>query len=164
MMDPFLTWLEATALSVWVRESTSMFAFPGILSLHTVGLGFVAGIGSIIALRVLGVAPGVPPAELRRFLPAMWAGFWVNATSGVVLLIAYPTKALENPVFYVKLLCIAAAILLGRRLIRDGLTHGGREQLRSLRGVAVVVLACWAFAIVTGRLLAYTYTRLTQEF
>ena len=162
-MDPFLAWLEGTAFSVWVRESLSMFAFPGILALHTVGLGFVAGIVSVIALRVLGVAPGVPPDELRRFLPAMWAGFWVNAASGVALLIAYPTKALENPVFYLKLLCIATAIVLGRRLVRHGLVPAGHAR-QPLRAAAWGVLACWAGAIVAGRLLAYTYTRLTQEF
>ena len=164
MMDAGLVWLESTALSVWMRESPSIFAFPAILALHTVGLGFVAGIGSVVALRVLGLAPGVAPVELRRFLPAMWAGFWVNAASGVVLLIAYPTKALENPVFYVKLICIAIAIVLGRRLVRQGLVSEGAARLPALRVTAWGVLACWATAIVTGRLLAYTYTRLTQEF
>ena len=40
----------------------------------------------------------------------MWAGFWVNAVSGVLLLIAYPTKALTNPLFYVKLVLIAIGL------------------------------------------------------
>src|SRR5262245_43141321 len=109
-MDPFLIWLEATSLSVWVRESTSVFAFPGILSAHAIGMGLAAGINTAFALHVLGVAPGVPTQELRRFVPIMWFGFWLNAVSGVLLLIAYPTKALTNPVFYVKLTLIALAM------------------------------------------------------
>ena len=36
----------------------------------------------------------------------MWAGFWINALSGILLLIAYPTKALTNPLFYAKLVLI----------------------------------------------------------
>ena len=109
-MNPFLIWLEATALSTWVRDSTSVFAFPTILSLHTVGMGLVAGLNAAIALRILGFAPQVLFAEMRRFLPVMWFGFWLSAVSGVVLLIGYPTKALTNPVFYLKLIFVALAL------------------------------------------------------
>jgi hypothetical protein len=42
-MRPFLIWLESTDFSTWVRESPSLFAFPAILSCHTIGMGLVAG-------------------------------------------------------------------------------------------------------------------------
>ena len=58
-MDPFLLWLESTEFSTWVRESPSVFAFPAILSCHTVGMGLVAGINAALALRILGVGPGI---------------------------------------------------------------------------------------------------------
>jgi hypothetical protein len=129
-MDPFLIWLESTAFSTWMRESPSMFAFPAILSCHTVGMGLVAGINTALALRILGVAPRVPIAEMKRFMPVMWFGFWLNAISGVALLIAYPTKALTNPVFYVKLVLIAIAMVLqaaiSRRLFRDPASASAR--------------------------------------
>src|SRR5450432_3249695 len=99
-MHSFLLGLESTGLSTWIRESTSLWAFPGILTLHTVGMGFVAGLSAAVDLRILGFAPFVPLLELRRFFPVLWLGFWMNAVSGVLLLIAYPTKALTNPVFY----------------------------------------------------------------
>ena len=105
-IDPFLIWLESTALSQWVVGSESMFAFPGILALHAIGMGFAVGICLALDLRILGVAPGVRIAEMRRFVPVVWAAFWLNAVSGVLLLIGYPTKALTNPVFYLKLLLI----------------------------------------------------------
>ena len=111
-MDPLLTWVESTALSQWVVGSPSMFAFPGILVLHAIGMGFAVGIGAALNLRILGVAPRVPLKEMRRFLPVLWAGFWLNAVSGVLLLIGYPTKALTNPVFYLKLTLIAVAMML----------------------------------------------------
>jgi hypothetical protein len=148
-MDPFFIWLEATALSTWVRESPSDFAFPAILSLHTLGMGLVAGLNAAIALRILGIAPQVPFAEMKRFLPVMWFGFWLNAVSGVFLLIAYPTKALTNQVFYLKLTFIALAVAAAVKAVP-----------KESKVWATVSLASWTGAITAGRLLAYTYTRL----
>jgi hypothetical protein len=163
MLDPFLIWLESTALSQWVISSPSLFAFPGILAIHAIGMGFAVGISAMVDLRILGVAPGVPLSELRRFLPILWLGFWANAVSGFLLLVGYPTKALTNPVFYLKLFLIGVGMVLlvriSRRAFADATPDAG--TLRALRPMAIVSLLCWAGAITTGRLLAYTYTRLT---
>jgi hypothetical protein len=190
-IDPFLLWLESTAVSQWVVGSDSIFAFPGILCLHAIGMGFAVGISVALDLRILGVAPGVPLAEIRRFVPIFWIGFWINAVSGVLLLIGYPTKALTNPVFYLKLALIAAGMVLlvriGRRVFIDDASphatvgpaeaglygamvgpaeagHYGMDPASSpaLRRMAIASLICWTGAITAGRLLAYTYTRLTQ--
>jgi len=161
-IDPFLIWLESTALSQWIVGSESMFAFPGILALHAIGMGFAVGICLALDLRVLGVAPGVRIAEMRRFVPVVWAAFWLNAVSGVLLLIGYPTKALTNPVFYLKLLLIAVAMVLFVRIdrvIRSG-DAAAPATARSLRRLAITSLVCWGGAITAGRLLAYTYHRL----
>lgn len=167
-IDPFLAWVESTALSQWVIGSPSMFAFPGILALHAIGMGFAVGISVVLDLRILGVAPGVPLTEIRRFLPVLWAGFWVNAVSGALLLIGYPTKALTNPVFYLKLLLIAVAMVLLIRISRRAFEDPALQDAapdssssRVLRRLAIASLVCWAGAITAGRLLAYTYTRLT---
>jgi hypothetical protein len=178
-MDPFLIWLEATRFSIWMREDPSVFAFPAILSCHTVGMGLVAGINTALALRIFGVAPRVPVEEMKRFLPVMWFGFWLNAISGVALLIAYPTKALTNPVFYLKLMLIAVAMVLQRVISRR--LFGDRQPIREpavavtplrrspedpdrLKRLAAASILCWAGAITAGRFLAYTYTRLMAVF
>lgn len=161
-IDPFLIWLESTALSQWVVGSPSLLAFPGILSLHAIGMGFAVGICLALDLRVLGVAPGVQLAEMRRFVPIVWVAFWINAISGVLLLIGYPTKALTNPVFYLKLVLIGVGLWLFRRIGRrvfDG-TDDGADSAR-LRRLAIVSMVCWVGAITAGRFLAYTYSRLT---
>jgi hypothetical protein len=164
--DPFLAWVESTALSQWVTGSPSLLAFPAILTLHAIGMGFAVGISAVVDLRVLGVAAGVPIDELRRFLPILWLGFWVNVASGVLLVIGYPTKALTNPVFYLKLAFIAVAMLLLARIKRlafagvDSHTSTQKATATSLRRLAIVSLVCWTGAITAGRLLAYTYTRL----
>jgi len=39
MLDAMFFWLESSAFSVWMRESPSLFAFPGILAAHTLVSG-----------------------------------------------------------------------------------------------------------------------------
>jgi hypothetical protein len=163
-IDPFLIWLESTALSQWVVGSPSLLAFPGILTLHAIGMGFAVGLCLALDLRILGVAPGVQIVEMRRFVPIVWIAFWLNAISGLLLLIGYPTKALTNPVFYLKLLLIGVGLVLfkriGRRVFDSSLATVDTAP-GALRRLAVVSLVCWVGAITAGRFLAYTYTRLT---
>lgn len=160
-MDPFFTAIESTALSIWLRESPSLWAFPFVLILHTVGLAFLVGANVALDARVLGLAADVPPTALRRYDVIMWTGFWINAVSGVLLLVAYPTKALTNPLFYGKLALIAAGLVLAqslRRQLRDD------KPLSPLaRRMAIASLVIWAAGITAGRLLAYTYSRLTVD-
>jgi hypothetical protein len=165
-MDPFFFWVEATPFSTWLRESPSVMVFPFILILHTVGLAFLVGANVALDARVLGLARGVPLLSMRRYYRAMWAGFWVNAFSGVLLLIAYPTKALTNPLFFLKLSLIAAALFVGRSIRRStlsGAVAAGAAAPPSLRLMAVVSLALWLVSITAGRLLAYTCSRLMAD-
>jgi hypothetical protein len=152
VLDPFFIWLESTAFSIWMRESPSLFAFPLILAAHTIGLGLLAGVDVAHDLRILGAAPKIP-VEFDRYLPIMWFGLALNAASGIALLIGYPTKALTNPVFYLKLGLIGVALILVNMIRR-------RQQSHAPRLLAAISLLCWAGAIVAGRLLAYTYSRL----
>ena len=158
-MDPFLIWLEGTSFSIWMREEPSIWAFPAILAVHTIGMGLVAGISAALDLRILGVGRGLPVQEMRRFYPVMWVAFWLNFASGIALLIGYPTKALTNPVFYLKLVFIAVAVALAVR-IGHRIAGADDDRVRRLKGMATLSLLCWAGAIFAGRLLAYTHSRL----
>jgi hypothetical protein len=161
MFDPFFSWLESTSWRTWIVESTSLFAFPGILAAHTIGLGLLVGLTAALDLRLLGVAPNIPPIAFTRFLPVMRFGLWLNVATGLALLLAYPTKALTNPDFYLKLSLIAGGLLTLRatiRRVREELAISGTTKL-----LAVISLVVWAAAIASGRLLAYTCTRLTVD-
>jgi hypothetical protein len=161
-MFEYTGWIERTALSIWIREG-SLWAFPIILILHTVGLAFLVGANVALDVRMLGFARGLPLPSLIPFFKAMWLGFWINAVSGVLLLITYPTKALTNPLFYLKLGLIAFAVAHARWVRRQlsGDPGFGTTQLpRTVRLVSVAALVCWAAAITAGRLLAYTYSYL----
>lgn len=162
-LDPFFIWLEATPISVWMRESPSLLSLPGILTLHTLAMGFLAGTSLVIALRLLGFARGIPVRALDRFFPILWLAFWINAATGVLLLLGYPTKALTNVMFYLKLLIIAAALSLVpqlRRIVAAGDAMEPSGNARKTRLVALTSMLLWAAAITVGRLLPYTYHRL----
>lgn len=166
MFDPFFAWLESTAFSVWMRESPSVFAFPIVLAVHTIGLALLAGINVALDLRMLGFAARIPLLEFRRFWPLLWLGLWLNVISGIALIAAYPTKALTNPVFYVKLGLIAAALAILRAVRRFSLaddTAPAMPARRRAKRLAVMSIVCWASAITAGRFLAYTYIRLMVD-
>jgi hypothetical protein len=159
-MDPFFAFIEGSALSDWIRGSPSLLAFPGIITLHAIGMGFLAGGSAAIDLRILGVAPGISLKAMGRFLPLLWLAFAVNAFSGTLLLIAYPTKALTNPLFYVKLCLIALAMGL---VYRIGATVLRADEVdrkpvaRHAKLLAVASLVGWVALILAGRFLAYTH-------
>lgn len=154
----FLAWIERTGLSTWVRESGSIWSYPTVLFLHTVGLGLVVGVNAVIDLRLLGVAPRLPIAPMAKLYPVIWLGFWVNAVSGILLLMADATTKLVNPVFYIKMSCIVLAVamvVLRRRLVFRRPTLDQAPLPVSARFVALVSLVCWAGAVAAGRLMAY---------
>ena len=156
----FTGWIENTALSVWVRESPSLWAFPFILILHTVGMGFLVGTNVALDLRVLGFAPRIPLSLFEKLFLIMRISFFINATSGLLLLIAYPTKALTNPLFYLKLALIsfglAQALMIRTRVIRNPALDLERVPSKD-RILAGSSLMFWAGGVTAGRLLAYTY-------
>jgi hypothetical protein len=100
---------------------------------------------------------------MKRFFSIMWAGFTLNVISGILLVIAYPTKALTNPVFYLKLTCIALAVIVMQKTYTRVFGDAGlSEALMEAKGRALAKwsLVLWIAAITAGRLLAYTYTYL----
>src|SRR6266566_6853473 len=112
----FIQTIEDSGLSTWLRESESPFAFYFVLLFHTFGLALLVGANTVMDLRLLGIQREIPLAPLKRLFGIMWLGFAINAASGVLLLIAYPTKALTNPVFYIKLILIGSAVWVMARL------------------------------------------------
>lgn len=155
----FLTWLENTSFATWERESLSLFAYPFILVLHTVGLGFLVGTSAGICLRILGVASGLPLAPMEKYYRVLWVGFWVNAASGVLLL---PTAAVNfftaEWIFYVKLGAIAVAMVTTAMIRREVFLRTNPDAAplsAKAKILARTTLGLWGLAIVAGRLMAY---------
>ena len=158
----FLNTLERSGLSTWIRESESAFAYYFVLVIHNIGLALLVGACGVLGARLLGFVPELPVAPLRRYFRFVWAGFWLNVVSGVFLLIAYPTKALTNPVFYIKLVLIALGVVALKRIERRLSLDGGmRDSTPAVgRSLALWMLGVWLGVLTAGRALAYTATYL----
>jgi hypothetical protein len=153
-----MAWLEATALATWTRESPSLWAYPTILTLHTVGLGIVVGANAVIDFRLLGFAPRMSvPSLSPLFRLILWA-FVLNAVTGFILFMSEATTKSQQPVFYIKLTLIALALWntnsVRRGMRRDG-PIGAPLNSPRYRRLATLSLVLWTGAITAGRLMAY---------
>jgi hypothetical protein len=160
----FLQTIEETGFSTWLRESESPFAFYFILLFHTFGLALLVGANVVVDLRLLGVARGIPLAPLQRLFRIMWIGFAMNAVTGILLVVAYPTKSLTNWDFYLKLTVIGLAVWVMQRLKSEVFEDASLSEADMMARGAVLAkwsIILWFGAITAGRLLAYTYKYLT---
>jgi hypothetical protein len=153
-----MAWLEATALATWTRESPSIWAYPTILTLHTVGLGIVVGANAVIDFRLLGFAPRIPvPSLSPLFRLILWA-FVLNAATGFMLFMSEATTKSMQPIFYIKLTFIALALwntnIVRRGMLQDG-PMGAPLNSPRYRRLAIASLVLWSAAITAGRLMAY---------
>ena len=148
--------LEASAFATWLRESGSLWAYPTVLTLHTVGLSLLVGANLVLDLRILGFARRIPLVPLVRLFRVMWVGFVVNAVSGVMLFVADATVKGTQTIFLVKLaliLCGVVNIVSLRRMFAADAVAGAISGWSKL--LAVTSLIIWAGAITAGRFMAY---------
>jgi hypothetical protein len=158
-LTDFAVWLEGSAVGVWTRESPSIWAYPTVLTLHTVGLGVLVGANAVIDFRLLGFAPRLPIPSLSPLYRFMWAGFAVNAVTGVMLFASNATTKAKQPVFYIKLTLIVLALVLTavirRTVDRGPALRDADLSSRPVRRLAALSLLLWAGAVTAGRLMAY---------
>jgi uncharacterized protein DUF6644 len=157
-MAPWLHALQNSAFSAWVVGSDSIWAYPMILTMHTVGLGIVVGSAVIVDLRLLGVGPGVPIEEVKRLFPIFWVGFFINLISGVMLFVSEAEDKATQPVFLLKLGLIAIGVAVTVRIRRRLFGGGGATSILAASGVRILAIGSlfvWGGAIVAGRLMAY---------
>lgn len=149
-----LVWIEGTALATWTRESPSIWAYPTILTLHTIGLGIVVGSSAVVDLRLLGFGKRIPLSSLLPLFRMIWWAFALNAVTGVVLFMADATTRSVQIVFYIKLSLVALALVttIKAKRILDNHEPDRHSQGRS---IAVMSLLLWTGAITAGRLMAY---------
>lgn len=169
--------LEETAISILFRESG--VAFFGSLVVHSLALALVVGVNIAVCLTLLGyrlpsasvmLAKSFNAADANlhgsplplskyfsRFFRLHWCGVLLVFLSGALLLLAYPAKALTNPVFYLKLACLSSA-LIGFRRLQLHATVGEPNSLneRRQRFWAIAIIVLWVITLAAGRFLAYT--------
>ena len=152
----FLASLEASGFGTWLRESGSIWAYPAVLTMHTLGMGVLVGASTVLDLRLLGCAPTIPIDSLDKLFPIMWAGFWLNAITGVALFVADATTKGTTTVFMAKLGIIVLSVIVLFDIKRRVYGREGSTVVTPwARALAAASLALWFAAIATGRYMAY---------
>jgi hypothetical protein len=157
MFNDLLVALQQSAFSTWVQET----AYPVVITAHSVGLATLVGLLVIIDLRVIGFGRGMPLPALRKLMTVVWAGFFLNFVSGIMLFSIDAKKDFYSTLFRIKILSIVLGLLFGWLITRSVLARDSEYSAvdarapGSARAFAAVSLLCWTIAIISGRLLAY---------
>ena len=152
-----LIWLENTAYSQWIL--TGLTGWPLVLSMHAIGLATAVGMVFAMNLRLLGLYTTIPLSSVHGLLNYAWIGIAINVFSGFSLFMTQASFYVTSPPFLVKITAIIvgiAALVITQKTLDRELAAGGASGISSKsRNLAVVSLALWTLAVVTGRLIAY---------
>ena len=152
-----LNWLDATALSTWLKESPSVWAFPTVLTLHTTGMGILVGASYVLDMRLLGIGRNVPLSGYRWVFPTVAVALFINIVTGILLFIKDPTHWGTAIPFLIKMLLVIASVatVIPMRRLVTGSGADQRDVSSNMRRLAIASIIVWSGAITAGRLLAY---------
>jgi hypothetical protein len=159
-LDSFCTKLSATPLSQAIQ--TTDWVIPAVQTVHIVAVATVITSILMVDLRLMGFAArGQSIAVVaNRYLPSVWYALPVLLATGATLIIAEPSRSLQNPVFLLKmsLLMLAIGLTLGCQLpLRHdaGYWERSNSRRRSVRLIAFLSLPIWIAILFAGRWIAY---------
>jgi FtsH-binding integral membrane protein len=152
-LHQFGDWLSGTAPSQAIQTST--WAIPAIQTVHLVALALAFTLGIVLSLRFAGVGLSAEPlAQLAaRSTRRIWQLLVVLFATGALLITAEPGRTITNPVFFVKMIMLAAVIAvtlwlasIARRVTRPTALH---------LALATLAVLLWIGIIFAGRFIAY---------
>lgn len=150
-------WMEQTPFAIWVGES--LWSYPMLIGAHAVGLAIVVGTLTMVDLRLLNNFSGIRFEALTDLIKLAWAGFVINALSGIALFTSQATNFASNRPFLIKIsLIFLAAIctaVIQHKLRESGEQWNDGSTPASVKGLAAFSMFCWLGAITAGRLTAY---------
>lgn len=156
-LQAFLAALDSSALSVGLRASE--WSYPLVNMLHILGIALLVGPILILDWRLISLRASPSVSVLASvLLPAASAGLALAVLAGLLLFIARPLDYAFNPLFQVKLACIALGLLNVAYLHRSaswGDAVARNRPDRRVRLACVVSLLCWLMALGLGRLIGY---------
>jgi hypothetical protein len=151
-----LEWIDSLSLSVWLRESPSVWGSATVLTLHTMGMAVLVGACGVLDLRLLGVSRSIPLPAFRWVFTAVAIGLAVNLVTGALLFIKNAATWGTSIPFLIKMSFVvasAATLIPIRRYVLSDAGQGGVSG--NVRLLAVVSIVAWSAAVTAGRLLAY---------
>ena len=160
MIQQFCDWLAATSLSQ-LFANLDWFV-PTVQTLHILSIAVVVTTLGMLDFRLLRLIRSGPPLErlAGNFIPWTWRALVVLLVSGILLIITEPTRELMNDAFRLKMLMVAALVILTFVFQAATTREAGywtaspaRRRLGGLLGIASLVLC--VSIVAAGRLIAY---------
>ncbi len=153
-MLPFFQWADHTAVAVWIRDSTWVFALLEVF--HLFGLTLLLGTLMVVNLRLLGW--GLSNHSLADVangaLPFTITGIVVTMSSGILLFVSEAMKCYGSPPFFVKMGCLAAALLFTFTFHRH-LTKTNSPSSAANKFAACLSVMLWFGVGLAGRAIAF---------
>ena len=134
---------------------------PTIQSIHIMALALVFTSAAVVDLRLLGAGDKSQPLSrmTKRFLPWVGWGVVVLLVTGLLLMVAEPTRAILNPYFQIKMLLLAIVGWMTWQIAQGAERHtgvfAGIVGSGSAKTVAIASIVMWLAIIGFGRWIAY---------
>lgn len=133
--------------------NSHVWAYPALEVVHIVAIGLLLGNLVLLELRVFGMGAALPVKPLARLSLGLAAtGFFMAATSGLLMFASQPEELLANRIFTLKMLLLMVAAC------NAGLFHA-RDSLSKMDTLArvymVISTVLWLSVVTCGRWIAY---------
>jgi hypothetical protein len=159
-LDSFCDRLSASDLSQAIQSTD--WVIPTVQTVHILAVAAVISSILMFNLRLIGVrARSESVASVAaRFIPVVWFGLPILLGTGAILIIAEPARALQNPVFILKmaLVLLAAGLTLVSQIPlrrNQGFWEVSISRRHLARLVACLSLPIWVAIVFAGRWIAY---------
>ena len=169
LLFEFTEWLRTTPLvelSLAISETglnrlivENFWAIPIIQFIHILSIAAAFGALLMVSLRVNGWAGASMTLveTARRYIPWMWWGLAMLATTGLLLIIGEPVRELINPIFWIKMVLVVLTVLFSivytRKLANRAQADGGVAP--GGRAGSFLLIAAWCVIMLCGRWIAY---------
>jgi hypothetical protein len=150
---PFFRWADHTAVAVWIRDSTWVFALLEVF--HLFGLTLLLGTLVVVNLRLFGWGlAGHPLSEVASdALPFTIGGMIATIASGSLLFVSEALKCYGSEPFFIKMGLLFTGLLFfftfQQRLTKAEQPSGAAKY------AAILALVMWFGVGLAGRAIAF---------
>lgn len=156
-----INWLQATPISVTIRESD--WVFPSIECVHVIAFVLVVGSIFVVDLRLADLASRNRRADdlIEQLLPITWWSFLVAVIAGTLLFVGKPVTYTHNFFFLGKmvLILLAGANMAAFHLLAHKSLVGRPAEAPTptlARASGLLSLGLWIAVVAFGRWIGFT--------
>ncbi len=132
------------------------WGWPGLETLHMIGLSLLIGVVLLIDLKMLGLMPAVSYATVDRLLPWAILGFGLNAMTGMLFYVGATYQYVGNIAFIWKMAFLLAAALNTLLFTFDqAWTREEQPAPAHAKALAVTALVLWVGVMFWGSMLPF---------